>query len=77
MTVITGNRQLAARARDLADHAPNGSLERRSAGVLAVALGTTRSVTSARQVLDDIDRADIRNRARELLTELLEEANAT
>jgi len=32
MTVTIGNRQLAARARDLAGRAPRGSLERKAAG---------------------------------------------
>lgn len=77
MTVITGNRQLAARARDIAGRAPRGSLERKAAGVLAVALGTTRSATAARKVLGEVDQDDIRNRAGALLGELLEEANVT
>jgi hypothetical protein len=73
MTVITGNRQLAARARDLADRAARGSLERRAAGVLAVALGTTRSAAAARKVLGDVDQAGIRDRAGEILAELLDD----
>jgi hypothetical protein len=71
--VVTTNQQLAGRARDLADRAPRGSLERRAAGCVAVALGTTRSIAAARKVLDDIDQADIRGRAGALLAELLKE----
>ena len=76
MTVTTGNRTLAARARDLADHASAGSLERKAAGCLAVALGTTSTVTAARKILGDIARADIRDRAAQMLAELADEGNA-
>jgi hypothetical protein len=52
MTVITGNRQLAARARALADDAPPGTLARKAAGAACIALATTKSLTAARDVLD-------------------------
>jgi hypothetical protein len=71
VTVIIGNRTLAARARDLASRAPRGSLERKAAGCLSVVLGETRTVAAARQVLDTIEAADIRTRAAEMLGELL------
>jgi hypothetical protein len=70
MTVITGNRQLAARARDLAGRAPSGSLDRRAALCVAVLLGTTKTAAGARQALSKIDQADIRTRAETLLGEL-------
>jgi len=76
VTVTTGNRTLAARARDLANSASAGSLERKAAGCLAVALGTTNTVTAARKVLSDITTADIRDRATQMLAELADEANA-
>jgi len=71
--VVTGNRQLADRARDLAAQAPRGSLERKAAGCLAVALSTTGTVPAARKVLGMIETADIRDRAGQLLGELLQE----
>jgi hypothetical protein len=72
VTVTIGNRQLAARARDLAERAPRGTLERRGAGVLSIALGTTLSATAARKVLAEVDQDDIRARAEEILAELLD-----
>lgn len=77
MTVITGNRQLAERARDLGNRAPGASLERKAAICLAVALGTTGTVAAARKALDVIGLADIRNRAEELLAELVQDASTT
>jgi hypothetical protein len=71
---ITGNRTLAARARDLAKQAGRGTLGRRGALVLAVALDETRSVRSARKLLDDLDQADVRDAARQLLDDLITEA---
>ena len=71
MTVTIGNRQLAARARDIAERAPRGTLERRAAGVLSIALGTTRSAGAARKVLAEVDQDDIRIRAEQILDELL------
>jgi hypothetical protein len=76
VTVIIGNRQLAARARDIAERAPRGTLERRAAGCLAVALGTTQSATAARKVLAGIGQDDIRIRADQLLGELQQEVPA-
>ncbi|MGO9079905.1 MAG: hypothetical protein ACLQDY_12805 [Streptosporangiaceae bacterium] len=65
---ITGNRQLAARARDLAGQA---AVDRRAWLCLGVALGTTRTTSAARQSLDGIPLADVRARAIDLLSELL------
>ena len=71
MTVTTGNRQAANRARVLAAGAPPGSLERRAAGCCAVALGTTRTITAARDVLAGWDGpADVRAAALRLLENL-------
>ena len=51
MTVTTSNRQLAARARDLADQAEPGTLARKAAGAASIALATTKTLTAARDVL--------------------------
>jgi hypothetical protein len=71
MTVITGNRQLAERARDLADRARPGSIERKAAACAAVALATTRTLTAARDVLDGWDGPpDVRAAALAVLGDL-------
>jgi hypothetical protein len=49
--VITDNRQLAERARQLAGQAPNGSAERKSALVAAVALAEASTPAGARAIL--------------------------
>jgi hypothetical protein len=69
-SVVTGNRLLAARARDLADRAPQGSLECKAAGCVAVLLDDTRTVAAARRLLGEIGQDDTRERARQLLAEL-------
>jgi hypothetical protein len=69
-SVVTGNRLLAARARDLADRAPRGSIECRAAGCVAVLLEQTRTVAAARKLLGEIGQADVRDRAGQLLAEL-------
>jgi hypothetical protein len=69
--MTTGNRQLAAQARDIANAAAPGTLQRRAAGVTAVCLATTRNLTAARQVLDaaGLD-SDVHQAAAQLLDEL-------
>ncbi len=68
--VILGNRQLAAGARDLADRAPRGSLERKACLSAAVLLDETRSVGSARKLLGEIADPGIRQAASEVLDDL-------
>jgi hypothetical protein len=51
-TDATGNRTLAARARELAASSPRGSVARKAAGCCAVALAETRTTAAARAVLD-------------------------
>jgi hypothetical protein len=71
MTVITGNRQLAARARELAGAAAPGTLARKAAGAVCIALATTKSLTAARGVLTGWDGpADVRSAAAQLLEDL-------
>jgi len=64
MTVITGNRQLAARARDLASQASCGSIERAACLRAAVALDESRSAGGARKICGDVDELDIRRALR-------------
>jgi hypothetical protein len=70
--VIVGNRLLAARARELADQAPHGSLARKAALSAAVLLDETRSITAAGKLLGEIDPA-IRQAAAEVLGQLANE----
>jgi hypothetical protein len=67
---VTGNRLLAARARDLARRAPQGSVECKAAGCVAVLLDQTRSAAAARVLLGEIGPVDVRVRAAQLLAEL-------
>jgi hypothetical protein len=48
---MTANAGLAARSRDLAAKAPNGSPDRRAYGCAAVALANTSTLSAARKVL--------------------------
>jgi hypothetical protein len=73
MAVITGNRQLAARARDIADRAGNGTLGRQAGLCLAVCLGTTSGTAAAMRALHEIEQPEIRERAAQLLGELTRE----
>jgi hypothetical protein len=65
------NQDLAAAARERAAREPGGSLGRRAWGCLAVALGTTGTVNSARRVLD-LAPAEIRDAARDLINQFTE-----
>ncbi len=67
----TPNADLAARARQLANAAPGGSIERKAAGCASVALHTTRSIAGARRALAGWDvPADVTAAAVTLLDEL-------
>ena len=66
----TTNQTLAERARKMADAQAPGSLPRRAWGCVAVALSTTRTLTGARQALDGIRTADVRQAAAEALDQL-------
>ena len=70
---ITGNRSLAARARDVARHAARGSTERKAALCAAVALDESRSVRGALSLLDDLDDPHIAQAAADLLDQLATE----
>jgi hypothetical protein len=69
---ITDNLDLAARAREVADNAPAGSLRRAAAGSVAVTCATTRTVAEARSVLDGVTPEDVREAALVLLDRLLQ-----
>lgn len=71
---MDANTALAARARAIANKAPRGSLTRRSAGCVWIALGTTGTAAGARKVIAEIGPDDIRQAAGGLLAELLTEA---
>ena len=51
---MTLNKIVAARADELADAAPTGSLDRRAAACVAVAYATTRTPAAARRALTQI-----------------------
>jgi hypothetical protein len=57
------NLDLATTARELADRAPNGSLEKAVAGSVAVTCATTRTVEEARDVLGGLEPVEIREPA--------------
>lgn len=65
---VTGNRLLAARARDMADRAMT---QRKAWLSVAVALDTTRSLTAARAALDDVSHP-VRDLACQFLHQLTE-----
>jgi S-adenosylhomocysteine hydrolase len=69
---VTGNAELARRARQLADAADRGSAERASALCAAVALAETSTIPAARRVLDGFDttRPAIKAAARQLLDDI-------
>ena len=68
---MTDNSQLAARARASAAKAANGSAERKSALVAAVALAEATTPAGARRILDAWDGpAAIKTAAAELIGDL-------
>jgi hypothetical protein len=67
---MTANTELAARAADLAAHATPGSMDRRAAGSVTVALRTTSSLTGARRALETLRDPAVRQAAERLLDEL-------
>jgi hypothetical protein len=75
---ITGNGQLAARARQLAAAAPNGSPERKAALCAAVTLAESTSPAGARRVLAAWDGAPaaIRQDALALIDQLTQDVPA-
>jgi hypothetical protein len=64
------NQRFAEVARQRAARETAGSLERKAAGCLAVALSTTGTIASAMLVLDMVAQADVRNTAKALLDSL-------
>jgi hypothetical protein len=70
---MTDNLDLAARAREVADNAPAGSLQRAAAGSVAVTCATTRNVAEARDVLDGVSPDEVRAAALDLLERLVME----
>lgn len=76
MTAVAPNQPLAATARETASRAPGGSLDRRVYGVLAVALGTTRTIAAARKALSDVRPDDVRAAALTALDDLARQVAA-
>jgi hypothetical protein len=74
VTVIEGNRILAARARDHAARAEPGTLARKAADCACIALATTKTAAAARAVLDAWDGpGDVKAAAAQLLGQLAAE----
>lgn len=68
---MTGtNAELATRARDLADCQPAGSLQRKAALSAAALLAATRTVSAARNALTEIEQADLRQAADDVLRQI-------
>lgn len=63
----------AARARQIADEAPAGSMDHRAAGCLVVLLASTRTLTGVRKILPEIPLDDVRQAAADLLDRLTQE----
>ncbi|WP_436759375.1 hypothetical protein [Streptosporangium sp. V21-05] len=75
---MTPNLAVAARARQLADEAPGGSLTRRTAGCVVVAYSTTQTDAHARRVLADLPedlRAECHTLADTIAAQLQEEGS--
>jgi hypothetical protein len=64
------NLDLATTAREMADQAPSGSLEKAVAGSVAVTCATTRTVEEARDVLGGVVPIEVRRPAIQLLDRL-------
>ena len=64
------NLDLATTAREMADQAPAGSLEKAVAGSVAVTCATTRTVEEARDVLRGVVPIEVRRPAIQLLDRL-------
>ncbi|MEU5861735.1 MULTISPECIES: hypothetical protein [unclassified Nonomuraea] len=64
------NLDLAASAQQLADAAPTGSIDRAAASSVAITLATTRDITDARQALDGLSPAEVRQAALDLFDQL-------
>jgi hypothetical protein len=64
------NLELAENARQIADSAPAGSVERAAAGSVAVTCATTRSLNEAQTVLEGVTPDNVREAALDLLRRL-------
>lgn len=69
----TDNLDIAAIAQDMADGAPDGSLEKAAAGSVAVTCATTRDLDHARTVLDGVVPEEVRRAAVELFDRIRSE----
>ena len=64
------NLDLAADAQELADAAPEGSVDRAVASSVAITLATTRDAAQARKTLDGLSPDDVRTAALALFDRL-------
>ncbi len=64
------NLDLATTAREMADRAPAGSMEKAVAGSVAVSCATTRTFEEARDVLGGLHPEEVRRPAIEFLERL-------
>jgi hypothetical protein len=67
---LRDNLDLAASAQELADAAPEGSIDRAAASSVAITLATTRDITDARNTLDGVTPDEVRKAALELFERL-------
>lgn len=74
---MTLNKTIAARADELADTAPTGSLDRRAAACVAVAYATTRTPAAARRALTQIRVPAVAAAAQALASQLEAELAGT
>jgi hypothetical protein len=72
---MTANRDLAGRARQLADGAPNGSAGRKAYGCAYVALTTTGTIAGARKALGDVYPPEVGRDAMAALDQLAQEVS--
>ncbi|MGH3300356.1 MAG: hypothetical protein ACRDOK_01530 [Streptosporangiaceae bacterium] len=75
MSSTTTNRELADRARQLAER--SAGLQRRAALCASVALGTTGTVGAARNALADVLQGDVRDAAMDLVGQLAASTRST
>ncbi|MEV4892359.1 hypothetical protein ACIBHY_46960 [Nonomuraea sp. NPDC050547] len=68
---MTDNLDLAASAQELADNAPAGSVSRAAASSVAITLATTRDTNHARNTLDGLAPAEVRQAALDLFERLV------
>ncbi len=72
-STTSGRQAAAARARQLVEAAPLGSLNRKAAGCLVVLLASARTLAGARKLLPEIPLDDVRQATADLLDRIVQE----